>query len=53
MMTCKDLIAELQKYNPDKPIVFLRFVGKNKEHIPITKVSFNKIFDEINLSYEN
>ena len=53
MMTCKDLVAELQKYNPDKPVVFLRFVGKNKEHIPITKVSFNKIFDEINLSYEN
>ena len=53
MMTCKDLIAGLQKYNPDKPVVFLRFVGKNKEHIPITKVSFNKIFDEINLSYEN
>ena len=52
-MTCKDLIAELQKYNPNKPVVFLRFVGKNKEHIPITKVSFNKIFDEINLSYEN
>lgn len=52
-MTCRELIAELQKYNPDKPIVFLRFVGKNKEHIPITKVSFNKIFDEINLSYEN
>lgn len=52
-MTCKELITELQKYNPDKSVVFLRFVGKNKEHIPITKVSFNKIFNEINLSYEN
>lgn len=52
-MTCKELITELQKYNPDKSVVFLRFVGKNKEHIPINKVSLNKIFDEINLTYED
>lgn len=53
-MTCSDLIKELKKYDPDKTVVFLEHSGKSKKHIPIEKVQFNKIFDEINLhSYEN
>lgn len=53
-MICSELIKELKKYDPNKNVVFIKHFGKSKMHIPIEKVRFNEIFNEIDLhSYEN
>lgn len=53
-MICSEPIKELKKYDPNKNVVFIKHFGKSKMYIPIEKVRFNEIFNEINLhSYEN